>query len=501
MTILIIILSVILLAIVLVQIAKINEITEQIKGEEEAIRSSSETHGKWLLIFCVLLFAGFMWCSLYYANYMMGYGPHQSASAHGGTIDSMFNVTAFFTIVVFVLTHIALFWFAYRYRYTPGKKALFMPHDNRLEMIWTAVPAFVMVFLVVKGLVAWNDIMADISEGEDHIEIEATGWQFAWNLRYPGQDGKLGVKDFRLIQPGVNDLGQDWNDERNHDDFNSDELVIPKGKKIRIRITARDVLHNFYLPHFRVKMDAVPGIPTYFIFTPIKTTEEYRQELRKYPEYNIPSDPTDPASPPKWQAFNYELACAELCGKGHYSMRRVVKVVSQEDFDKWNASQKSYYLSNIRNTENDPFKGKNLGLELKLKAKDLESALTKALDTSNTKLEDRTLRLDNIYFETGSAALNADSDLALEVLKNALDKNPKLQVEISGHTDNVGDNTANNKLSLDRASAVKDYLVGKGIAAQRMSAVGFGSLKPVDSNDTEEGRSKNRRIEFKILTF
>ncbi|MBK7231320.1 MAG: OmpA family protein [Saprospiraceae bacterium] len=501
MTILIIILSIILLAVVLVQIAKINEITEQIRGEEETLTSSSATHGKWLLVFCVLFFAGFIWCCLYYANYMMGYGPHESASAHGGTIDSMFNVTAFFTIIVFVLTHIALFWFAYRYRYTPGKKALFMPHDNRLEMIWTAIPAFVMVFLVVKGLVAWNEIMADVSEGEDYMEIEATGWQFAWNLRYPGEDGKLGVKDFRLIKPGVNDLGQDWNDERNLDDFNADELVIPKGKKIRIRIIARDVLHNFYLPHFRVKMDAVPGIPTYFIFTPIKTTEEYRQELRKYPEYNIPSDPSDPASLPKWQTFNYELACAELCGKGHYSMRRVVKVVSQEDFDKWNATQKSYYLGNIRNTEHDPFKGKNLGLELKSKAKDLESALVKALDTSNTNMGDRLLQLDNIYFETGSATLNADSEFALAVLKGAFDKNPNLKVEISGHTDNVGDAGVNLKLSQDRASAVKTYLVGKGIDGSKISTLGYGQTKAIDTNDTEEGKSKNRRIEFKILTF
>jgi len=207
MTSLIIILSIILLFVVLVQIAKINEITTELQGVEESLVKSSLINSRWLLIFCVLFLAGFTWCCLHYANKMLGYGPHTSASLHGGKIDSMFNVTAFFTVIVFVLCHIALFWFTYKYRYQKGRKTLFIPHDNRLEMIWTAIPAFVMVILVVKGLVAWNDIMADVTTGEDYIEIEATASQFAWNLRYPGPDNKLGVKDFRLIKPGINDLG------------------------------------------------------------------------------------------------------------------------------------------------------------------------------------------------------------------------------------------------------------------------------------------------------
>lgn len=285
------------------------------------------------------------------------------------------------------------------------------------------------------------------------------------------------------------------------DDFNSDELVIPKGKKIRIRIIGKDVLHNFYLPHFRVKMDAVPGIPTYFVFTPIKSTDDYRQELRKYPEYNVPSDPTDPNSEPKWKVFNYELACAELCGKGHYSMRRLVKVVSQEEFDIWNKKQKSYYLGSIRNTDEDPFKGKAISLELKSKAADLQLALNKALDTTNHNVADRTLALDNIYFESGSAKLDTNSNYALNVLKEAFVKYPNLKVEVSGHTDNTGDPNANLTLSIQRANSVKEYLVSMGVQADRMASLGFGITKPVASNETEEGKAKNRRIEFKILSF
>ena len=152
---------------------------------------------------------------------MLGYGPLKSASEHGGLIDSAFNVTLIFTGIVFVICHIALFWFPYKYRYQKGKKALFLPHDNRLEIIWTAVPALVMTILVVQGLVTWNKVMSDVKPGDEYMEIEATAWQFAWNLRYPGTDEKLGVKDFRLIKPGSNELGQDWNDERNLDATNA----------------------------------------------------------------------------------------------------------------------------------------------------------------------------------------------------------------------------------------------------------------------------------------
>lgn len=501
MTSLIIILSVVLLFVVLIQIAKIYEISEELKGEEVTEMTSASANSKGLIAFVLILFGTFIWGSLYYANYMLGYGPLKAASAHGGAIDSMFNVTAIFTIIVFVICHIALVWFAYKYRYIPGRKAEFIPHNDKLEMLWTGIPAFVMVLLVVKGLIAWNEIMADTKQGDEYLSIEATAWQFAWNLRYPGQDGQLGVKDFRLIKPGTNDLGQDWNDERNLDDFNSDELVLPKGKKVRVSITARDVLHNFYLPHFRVKMDAVPGIPTYFVFTPTKTTEEFRQELRKYKEYNVPSDPADLNSPPKWKTFNFELACAELCGKGHYSMRRLVKVVSPEEYDKWMATQKSFYLSSIRNTDADPFIGKPLKMELKNQATELQSALTKALDTSNHSSADRTLNLNNIYFETGSAKLSAESEFALEVLSEAFTKYPKLMVEINGHTDNVGDAASNLNLSQQRAQSVKDYLTNKNVSGDRIKTSGYGMTKPITSNDTEAGRTKNRRIEFKIISF
>jgi cytochrome c oxidase subunit 2 len=229
-----------------------------------------------------------------------------------------------------------------------------MPHDNRLEIIWTSIPAVVMTFLVINGLVAWNSVTADVADtakpGTDYLEFEATGMQFAWLLRFPGKDNLLGTKYFTNIT-GKNPLGQDWRDVKNHDDFQPDEIVLPVGKTVRVRITSRDVLHNFYLPQFRLKMDAVPGMPTYFVFKPIKTTEEYRADLKKLPEWQE----LNVNGVPRWKAFDFELACAEMCGQGHFSMRRVVKVVTPAEYEKWVSEQKSFYSSSIKGGEEDTY--------------------------------------------------------------------------------------------------------------------------------------------------
>lgn len=347
MTSLIILFCVALLVVVTIQVSKISELASKIRGGEDRYLKENDRTAKGLVVFMVGFLVLTIVSAYYYKNYMLGYGPHESASEHGGSIDFMFNITLIATGIVFVITQVALFWLAYVAREKKGRRALYISHDNKLEMIWTAAPAVVMTFLVVSGLIAWNDIMADVKEGEDYIEIEATGYQFGWEVRYPGPDGLLGKKDFRLIS-ATNSLGQDWSDPKNHDDMKVDEIVLPVGKKVRVRITSKDVLHNFYLPHFRVKMDAVPGMPTYFVFTPSKTTAEYRESLRNYAEYQVPADADDPTGEQLWESFNYELACAELCGSGHYSMRRLVRIVSESEYEDWLSQQTSFYESTIK---------------------------------------------------------------------------------------------------------------------------------------------------------
>ncbi len=432
MTILLVIISIILIAVIIVQIGKVTELAAKIRGEEEMQYEVNRSQGGYMILFLVVFLIGCIVSAVYFKNYMLGYGPHLPASEHGSILDKMFNVTLFFTGIVFVITHVLLFYFGWKYSAKKGKKALFIPHDNKLEIIWTAIPAVVMTFLVVGGLDAWNEVMADVSEDDNYLEIEATGFQFGWNLRYPGADGLIGEKNYKLIS-SENPLGQNWKDEKNLDDFLATELVLPVGQKVRVRITAQDVLHNFYLPHFRVKMDAIPGMPTYFVFTPSKTTEEYRQELKKYAEYNVP----DPADPLKmlWETFEYELACAELCGRGHYSMKRPVKIVSQEEYDTWLASQSSYYLSNIRFKESDPWTDKLFDTEVSSKKEVLNAAFVFDNIGKDLPIDALSFKGDKEFSLTGFS--KDQLVLLAETLKSKQGSSVNLAVTIPTENDSV----------------------------------------------------------------
>lgn len=499
MTAFIVLAIVVLLVVVSVQIGKISELSANIRGEEAAEHDSNRFNASFgvyfmigFLIFCV----GSAW---YYKNYMIGYGALPHASIHGESIQEIFNITLFFTGIVFVLTHIALFWFAYKFAAKKGRKVLFMPDNHTLEKWWTGIPAVVMCGLVIFGLVAWNEATADVKQGEDFVEIEATAHQYAWELRYPGKDKVLGEKYFRNIVPGINDVGVNYNDPASHDDIylsSGDEIVLPKGRKVRVRITAQDVLHNFGMPHFSVKMDAIPGLPTYFVFTPTMTTEEYRSNLKKYKEYQTPYDETEPNGAKKWEAFNFELACQELCGKGHFSMRRIVKIVEPEDYEKWLETKTAFFPDNI---EAKVKSGEYTWYKVAGETKPAAPAEFSAAAVETAKAGD-VLNLKHVNFATGSAVLTPESAQELGLVVEAMTKNATMTVEVSGHTDNVGDPLKNQTLSEARAKSVADFVTKRGIDAKRMLAVGFGDTKPLADNATAEGKQQNRRTEFKILT-
>jgi len=491
-----VIIAIALILIVILQIGKISELAKSIRGEEEVNVRDYKRQGLWLFIFGILFCVGTIVSAYAYKNYMLGYGPHAAASAHGGDLDWLFNITLFFTGIVFLITQVVLFYFAYRYRYRPDRKAAFYAHNNTLEYIWTGVPAVVMTFLVVSGLIVWNKVMADIDPGQDYMEIEATGYQFAWAIRYPGADGELGAKDYRLIN-GANILGQDWTDLKNLDDIHvTDKIVLPVNQPVRVRITSRDVLHNFYLPHFRVKMDAVPGMPTYFVFTPTTTTEEYRNRLSQYKEYQVPADPEDPTGPQKWEAFNYELACAELCGNGHYSMRRIVEIVDQDTYNQWLRTQNSFYMSTIRNTDADPYTDRLFDSEILERKQVFNEKFETAL--GGTSRIEKTIKLEYVYFETGSSQLTPLSEYELNNLVEKMNQQTNIRIELAGHTDNSGNPEDNINLSQSRAEVVKQFLVDQGVDENRITAKGYGQNQPVDTNDTDEGRANNRRTEVII---
>jgi outer membrane protein OmpA-like peptidoglycan-associated protein len=185
-------------------------------------------------------------------------------------------------------------------------------------------------------------------------------------------------------------------------------------------------------------------------------------------------------------------------------MRRIVRIVSQEDYDAWLTKQKSYYQNSIRGKESDPNNGKLLDFEIKQNHEALNMSVEKAIvDTGIPAAPGapdlKTIRLDFVQFETGSNTLTTDSKYQLDDLVDILTKNPQMRIEIAGHTDNVGDPATNKALSQQRADVARAYLVGKGVNAARITAVGYGQTKPADTNDTDAGRQKNRRIEFRII--
>ena len=249
-----------------------------------------------------------------------------AASVHGAEIDQLFWITMTIVFGVFLITNFLLFFFAFRYANDGKRKATYYPENHKLELIWTVVPAVVLATLVIFGIRVWSrTMMKPASENAEQIELNAQ--QFGWNIRYPGVNKKFAKLDRHLIS-GDNSLGIDFYTDDAKDDFLSSDLVLPLGREVVLNIRSRDVLHSAYLPHFRVKMDAVPGMPTKFKFTPTISTDSMRV-IRDDPE------------------FDYELACTEVCGRGHFSMRKRVVVVSQDSFDTWVSKQPVYYKASL----------------------------------------------------------------------------------------------------------------------------------------------------------
>ncbi len=250
-----------------------------------------------------------------------------AASEHGGAIDDMFDLTTVLTLIVFVITQIALFGFLFLYRGSDKRKAYFYPHNNTIEKVWTVIPAIVLTLLVVFGFFTWQKVM-DTTPQKGDLNIDVTGHQFAWELRYPGPDGKLGRVDYSLYTP-LNILGIDYKDLISFDDLKADTMVLPVNRVIRLNIHAQDVIHSVFMPHFRVQLNAVPGLPTFFKFTPTITTAKMRQ---------ITDNPN----------FEYLLYCNKICGGSHYNMQKVVRVVTQEEYQECISKQKPYLTDKLK---------------------------------------------------------------------------------------------------------------------------------------------------------
>lgn len=319
----IIIAIVIMVFVIIFQIAKASEYVSVLKGEEKSRKQNNKINGFLLISFLILGLIGVWICNDWY--YGKTLFPQGSASVEGEKIDLMLYITIGVTGTVFVITQILLFWFAYKYQEQDGKKAFYYPHNNKLELLWTTVPAIFLTILVVFGLKYWFKMTSDAPK--DAIVVEVTGHQFAWDYRYPGKDGILGKKNYKKYnQPLGNSLGVDFSDSTSFDDLHTTEMHIPVNRPVKLVINAMDVIHDVGLSHFRMKMDAVPGIPTTMWFTPQYTTEQMRKRT---------GNPN----------FVYEISCDQMCGQGHFSMRGTIVVDTEENYKKWLASQTPEYFS------------------------------------------------------------------------------------------------------------------------------------------------------------
>ncbi len=311
------------------QIAKASEYVAVLRGEEKARKQANRINAFLLLVFLVAGLFGVYYCNEQLKGKILG----EPASDHGVLVDRMLYITLGITFFVFVVTQIVLFWFSYKYQESDNRKAYYYPHNNKLELIWTVIPAITLTTLVGFGIYYWFKITGDAPKNA--MEVEITGSQFKWEMRYPGDDNHFGKKYYKEINDSKgNPLGQLWDDQFNHDDVVvTGEMHLVVNKPVRLIIGAKDVIHDVGLAQFRMKMDAVPGTPTTMWFTPTHTTKEMIQKT---------GDPD----------FVYEISCDQMCGQGHTRMRGTIIVETQEEFDSWLAGKKPQYL--VAHPDMDP---------------------------------------------------------------------------------------------------------------------------------------------------
>lgn len=226
-----------------------------------------------------------------------------AASKSGVQIDQLTYFIYYLTGGVFILTQVVYIYFLVRYRARRGVRATYSHGDNRLELVWTAIPTAIFIGLWGYSNHMWWDVI-HTEPPPDTMEIGVTAYQFGFTFQYPGPTGKLGRSDVKLISTD-NIFGNDRTDPATKEDFQSGVFELPVNKAVRIRLNSRDVIHGFYIPQFRIYQDAVPGRTIDWVwFIPTKTG-------------------------------SYQLACSQLCGSGHYNMKAEIEVVSQAEFDKW----------------------------------------------------------------------------------------------------------------------------------------------------------------------
>ena len=230
-------------------------------------------------------------------------------ASNWGAMDDTIVLTFWIGGGVFIAVCLFMIYCVFKFSYKEGRKVEYKPEDNKLEIILTVVTTLGVAALLAPGLIVWNQY---INTPPNAINIEVMARQWGWQYRLPGEDGKLGTSNMVNIND-QNPFGINLDDQNGRDDIliQSDELHLKTNRPVKILLRSTDVLHNFYVPQFRAKMDAVPGLITYYWFEPNKEGD-------------------------------YEVLCAEYCGIGHYAMRAKVVVDNEENYEKWLEQQETF---------------------------------------------------------------------------------------------------------------------------------------------------------------
>lgn len=240
---------------------------------------------------------------------MLAWFP-ENISTYGAELDWMFGVIYWLSVAIFVLTFGIMVFFLIKYRYRPDRRGYNYHGNNIVEIVWTILPTILFI-----GIGLWSDNMWETTKYAKKVpaadvEIIVLGKQFGWYFMYPGADGKYGRNAYndrsaRELMSATNPFGRDTADAAGMDDFvTENQFKIPVNANVVVRGSTLDVLHSFFLPHARVKQDIIPGTWMNIWFNCFKTGK-------------------------------YELACAELCGGGHYAMRAEYEVLSRSGYDAW----------------------------------------------------------------------------------------------------------------------------------------------------------------------
>ena len=227
-------------------------------------------------------------------------------ASNWGNIDGTIILTFWVTGGVFVAICLFMAYCVWRYRYRPDRRAKYEPENKKLEWRLTWLTSLGVAVLLAPGLLVWNQF---VTVPKNAFNVEVVAYQWGWNYRLPGEDSILGKTDAKLVSY-ENPYGLNLNDPNGKDDIivQDADLHLQIDQPVKINLRSLDVIHNFYVPQFRAKMDTLPGIVSYYWFTPTKTGK-------------------------------YEILCAEFCGTGHYAMRGTVLVDEKKDYNNWLAQQ------------------------------------------------------------------------------------------------------------------------------------------------------------------